>query len=252
MRFHGFFLILLVTSCLSIPLLVPEIPSFLKICHQSDPFLDDCIMQSVLSLKPYLKNGIAALGIPACEPLRLEEIQIDQSSGPIYIHARYNNVSIYGGTNFAPKSISFDLDKNIVHLELYIPRLEMVANYIMDGRIIMLPITGNGIGYGNFTDIDAIVALQLERYRNERTGLIHQKVEDIYVDFEIGHATVRLDNLFNGDETLSAAMNLFLNENWGTVITEIRPKLEETVAMLVTNFTNTIFSVFPEDVLLPP
>lgn len=128
----------------------------------------------------------------------------------------------------------------------------MVANYIMDGRIIMLPITGNGIGYGNFTDIDAIVALQLERYRNERTGLIHQKVDDIYVDFEIGHATVRLDNLFNGDETLSAAMNLFLNENWSTVITEIRPKLEETVAMLVTNFTNTIFSVFPEDVLLPP
>ena len=64
-------------------------------------------MESVVSLKPYLKNGIPGLGIPACEPFRLEEMEIDQTSGPIHIHARYNNVSIYGGTNFVPKSIRY-------------------------------------------------------------------------------------------------------------------------------------------------
>ena len=95
--------------------------SFLKICHQSDPFLDDCIMQSVVSLKPHLKNGITALGIPACEPLRLEEIQIDQISGPIYIHARYNNVSIYGGTNFVPKSIRYVLAFQSTSLCIFLP-----------------------------------------------------------------------------------------------------------------------------------
>ena len=65
----------------------------MKICHQNDPFLNDCLMESVVSLKPYLKNGIPGLGIPACEPFRLEEIEIDQTSGPIHIRARYNNVS---------------------------------------------------------------------------------------------------------------------------------------------------------------
>lgn len=144
------------------------------------------------------------------------------------------------------------MEKNIIHLNLYIPRLEMRANYIMDGRILMLPITGNGIAHGNFTEIDVIVALQLTRYCNERTGLIHERVEDIYVDFEIGYATVYLDNLFDGDETLSAAMNLFLNDNWNMVIAEIRPKLEETIATLIMDFTNVIFSMFPENVLLPP
>ncbi|KOX75423.1 Protein takeout [Melipona quadrifasciata] len=226
--------------------------SFLKICHQNDTFLNDCIMESVVSLKPYLKSGIPGLGIPACEPFRLEEIEIDQTSGPIHIRAIYNNVSIYGGTNFVPKSIRFDLEENIIHVNLYFPRLEMIANYIMDGRILMLPITGNGVAHGNFTDIDVIMALQLTRYWDQRTGLIHQRVEYIYVDFDIGYATVYLDNLFDGDETLSAAMNLFLNDNWNTVIAEIKPKLEETIATLIMDFTNVIFSMFPEDVLLPP
>lgn len=144
------------------------------------------------------------------------------------------------------------MDKNVIRLKLFIPRLEMVSNYVMDGRIMMLSITGNGLGHGNFTDIDVIVTIQMERYLNERTGSIHQAVDDIYVDFEIGHATVHLDNLFDGDEMLSGAMNLFLNDNWNTIIAEIRPKLEETIAMLIMKFTNTIFSVFPENVLLPP
>ncbi|KAF3421505.1 hypothetical protein E2986_00932 [Frieseomelitta varia] len=251
MPHYEFLLALFVTNCLSVALPVSEIPSFLKICHQNDPFLNDCLMESVVSLRPYLKNGIPGLGIPACEPFRLEEIEIDQTSGPIHIHARYNNVSIYGGTNFVPKSIRFDLEENIIRLNLYIPRLEMIANYIMDGRILMLPITGNGVAHGNFTDIDVIMALQLTRYCDERTGLIHQRVEDIYVEFDIGYATVYLDNLFDGDETLSAAMNLFLNDNWNMVIEEIRPKLEETIATLIIDFTNVIFSMFPENVLLP-
>ncbi|XP_076763077.1 protein takeout [Xylocopa sonorina] len=251
MQLYGSLLIFLVTSHLSTGLSIPEIPSFMRICHKSDPNLNECIKQSAVALKPYLRNGIPALRIPACEPLRLEEIEIDQTSGPIYIHATYSNVSVSGATNFIPKTIRFDLEKNRIRMKVYVPRLEMVSNYNLAGKIVMLPITGNGIAHGNFTDIDAIVSLQLERYQDE-LGLIHQRVGDIFVDFDIGHVTVHLDNLFDGDETLAAAMNLFLNDNWSTVIAEVRPELEETIAVLIRNFTNTIFSIFPEDVLLPP
>ncbi|CAK9807231.1 Protein takeout [Anthophora plagiata] len=252
MSLYRFLIILFVTACLPAALTIQQIPSFLKICHRNDPDLGECIKQSVNSLKPYLNNGIQVLGIPSCEPFRLEEIDIDQSSGPIYIRSKYNNVSIFGGSNIAPKSIKVDFEKNRIRMKVYIPRLEMIANYNLNGRIMMLPIRGNGLGRGNFTDIDAIIMLQLQRYTNDRTGLVHQRVEDIYVDFNIGHATIQLNNLFDGDETLSAAMNLFLNDNWKIVVAEIRPKLEETIADIVKNFADAIFTVFPEDVLLPP
>ncbi|XP_043251473.1 protein takeout-like [Colletes gigas] len=252
MSVYGSLTIFFMASCLAIALPVPEIPSFLKICHRSDPNLNDCIKESIKSVKPYLKNGIKALRIPACEPLRLEEIEINQSSGPIYIHAKYNNISIFGVTNVVPKAIKLDLDKDRMRLKFYVPWLEMIANYHLKGKIMMLPIAGSGTGRGNFTDIEIVSTLQLERYQNQETGKIHQRVSDIYLDFEIGHATLELDNLFDGDDMLSAAMNLFLNDNWRTIVAEIRPALEKTIGDLIKDFIDKIFSAFPEDMLLPP
>lgn len=92
---------------------------FLKICRRSDPHLSDCIKQSINSLKPYLRNGIQALRIPPCEPFHLSEIEINQASGPIYVHAKYSNVSIFGGTNIVPKSTRYAFEISICFLFLY-------------------------------------------------------------------------------------------------------------------------------------
>ncbi|XP_076172811.1 protein takeout [Ptiloglossa arizonensis] len=252
MRLHGSLIIFFAASCLSSTLPAPEIPPFLKICRRSDPHLSDCVKESIKLLKPYLRDGIPALRIPACEPLRLDEIKIDQTSGPIYVHAKYNNISIFGGTNIVPKTFKLDLDKNRMKFKLYIPWLDMIVRYHLNGRIMLVPIIGDGVGHANFTDVDVVVTLQMERYLNQNTGQTHQRVNDIYVDFEIGHVNVELDNLFDGDDTLSGALNLFLNDNWRTIVAEIRPKLEETIGDLIKDFANEIFSEFPEDVLLPP
>lgn len=77
-------------------------------------------------------------------------------------------------------------------------------------------------------------------------------VEDFFVDFDIGHATIQLDNLFNGDEELGEAMNLFLNDNWRSVASEIKPVLEDTIAAIFKKFSNKIYHKYPLDVLLPP
>ncbi|XP_053972526.1 protein takeout-like [Hylaeus volcanicus] len=252
MLLYGSLIIFFVASCSTVALPVPDIPPYLKICHRSDPHLNDCIKESIKTLKPYLGNGIPSLRIPPCEPLHVDEVEINQFSGPIYIHAKYSNISIYGGTNIVPKTIKLDLDKDRMRLKFFIPWLEMIAHYHLNGRIMMLPMVGSGLGHGNFTDIDVIITLQMERYQSQKTGQVHQRVSDIYVDFVIGHATVKLDDLFDGDSTLSAAMNLFLNDNWRSIVAEIKPKLEETIGDLIKDFTDKIFSEFPEDVLLPP
>lgn len=144
------------------------------------------------------------------------------------------------------------MDKDRIRLKLYVPRLEMVSDYSMSGKILMLPITGRGQALGNYTDIDAIVTVQGERYQDRKTEKTHFRTTEFYVDFDVGHASIHLDNLFNGDETLADAMNLFLNDNWKTVAAEIKPALEETVSSLFKTFSNKIYSKYPLDVLLPP
>ena len=144
------------------------------------------------------------------------------------------------------------MDKERIRLKLYIPHLEMRSNYIMDGKILMLPITGEGLAYGNYTDIDVIVTIQGERYIDRSTAKTHFRVVEFYCDFDVGHAGIHLDNLFNGDETLADAMNLFLNDNWKIVSAEVKPALEDTVSRLFKSFSNKLYAKYPIDTLLPP
>lgn len=127
----------------------------------------------------------------------------------------------------------------------------MQSNYQMEGKILMLPIVGNGMSYGNYTDIDVVATVQAERYRVPRTGKEHWRVIEFFCDFDVGNARVHLDNLFNGDETLADAMNLFLNDNWKTVAAEIKPALELSVQRLFKSFANKLFSKYSIDTLLP-
>ncbi|KAG7200226.1 hypothetical protein KM043_017703 [Ampulex compressa] len=232
--------------------LVPDLPPFLKICHRNDPNLNECVKHSVDTLRPHLKNGIPDLHIPPCEPLLVPQIEISQAAGPVSISSIYRNIQIQGTTSFILKSVRIDTDKDRIRLKLYIPRLEMLANYDMNGKILMLPITGSGTARGNYTDIDVLATIQGERYQDRRTGETHYRVNDFYVDFDVGHVSIHLDNLFNGDDTLSDAMNLFLNDNWKAVTAEIKPALEETVCDLFKKLSNKIYSKYPLDTLLPP
>ncbi|GAB1869770.1 Protein takeout-like protein [Camponotus japonicus] len=229
-----------------------DIPSFLKICHRNDPNLNECVKRSIDSLRPYLKTGIPALQIPPCEPLRIPQIEISQTAGPISMRSTYTDIEIQGGTNFILKNVKVDVDRDCVRLKLYLPRLEMTAYYNINGKILLLPINGNGLARGNFTDIEVIATVQAERYQSKKTGEIHFRVIDLYVDFDVGHANIYLDNLFNGDGTLSNAMNLFLNDNWKIIAAEIKPALENTVSDMFKTFSNEIYSMFPMDTLLPP
>ncbi|XP_063991768.1 protein takeout-like [Diachasmimorpha longicaudata] len=229
-----------------------QIPSILKICNRSHPHLNECIKYSVDSLKPYLKKGIPEFSIPPCEPLYVPQVEISQAAGPVSISSNYSNIRIAGGSDFNLKSVKIDADNDRIRLKLYIPRLSMVSDYNMSGQILMLPITGHGQARGNFTDIDAIVTIQGERYQGDDLTETYFRVLDCYCDFEVGHASMYLENLFNGEETLADTMNLFLNDNWRAVAAEIKPALEETVGNMFKKFSNKIYSKYPLDQLLPP
>lgn len=56
---------------------------------------------------------------------------------------------------------------------------------------------------------------------------------DINVEFNIGGASVHLDNLFNGEPELGAMMNKFLNVNWREITAEIRPALAESIERIL-------------------
>ncbi|CAH1164070.1 unnamed protein product [Phaedon cochleariae] len=227
----------------------PKLPSYLKICHRSDPNIEKCLKNSVEELKPLLAKGIKELNIPSCEPLLIPEVNIDQGSGPVALKSAYKDIKVYGPSKFVIKQIKVDFEKDKMRLKIWLPHLEVICRYVMDGKILMMPITGSGLSKANYSNIDATITIRAEKINRDNDK--YYNVTDFYVQFEIGEANINFDNLFNGDKELGEAMNLFLNDNWKQVAGEIKPVLEDSIASIFKKFSNRIFHKYPINVLLP-
>lgn len=221
--------------------------SFINVCNQTDPHLGSCIRRSIISLRPHLLNGIPELDVPSLDPLFVPEIFIAQTGG-IQISAGFKNISIAGPTKFRLRSVRADVESDKFRMKIWFPALIMKATYEIRGQLLMMPINGRGLCSGNFSDIDGILSLKLNRV--ERNKKEHYKVDFISIEFNIGAAKVQLDNLFNGDEELSRSMNLFINENWRMVTAELRPTLEKTIAQILMEVADKFFEAYPIDKLL--
>ncbi|KAF2878655.1 hypothetical protein ILUMI_27514 [Ignelater luminosus] len=178
-----------------------QLPSFLKVCHQSDPELSKCIKKSVDQLRPLLVHGISEFGIPSLEPLIIPELIIDQGSSAVFVKSTYTDIKVYGASRFNLRSVKIDLNKDRVRIKLFLPHLRVESNYNMNGRILMMPISGKGESFGNYSNIDATVTMQGERIIKDTETFFH--IKDFYVDFVLGHASIELKNLFNGDKQLA-------------------------------------------------
>lgn len=194
--------------------------------------------------------GIPELNVPSMDPLFVDEIKISQTGG-IMLAAKFRNITITGATNFRLRSVRADVATDKFRMKIWFPALEMRASYELRGQLLMMPINGKGLCFGNFTDIDGVLSMKLQRVKQGEDE--HYKVDFMQIEFNIGGAKVQLDNLFeNGDVELSKSMNHFINENWRMVTAELRPNLERTISEILAGVTNKFFEAYPINKLLIP
>ncbi|KAG5861534.1 hypothetical protein JTB14_030293 [Gonioctena quinquepunctata] len=71
------------------------------------------------------------------------------------------------------------------------------------------------------------------------------------MDFTLERVYFNFDNLFNGDDKLGANTNRLLNEEWKSVVNELKPAIAETVVKVASSIVNGIFDKIPYKFLLP-
>lgn len=99
-------------------------------------------------------------------------------------------------------------------------------------------------------DVDATVVMQKTgNALNERDD-INSRMCDIKVEFNIGNASVKLDNLFNGDDELGSMMNQFLNSNWREITAEIRPALAQSIEQILCGIAQRLNEMYDLDDIL--
>nr|CAD7414081.1 unnamed protein product [Timema cristinae] len=82
--------------------------------------------------------------IPKLEPLGLDEIKIDQGSGPVQLSLTGKDVKVHGLSHVVLKSIKFDSDSKLLDIGFTIDKVIVLAKYDISGKVLVLPITGTG------------------------------------------------------------------------------------------------------------
>ncbi|KAJ2937935.1 hypothetical protein O0L34_g14208 [Tuta absoluta] len=212
-------------------------------CRQKDTKLNDCLKGAVPDALKRMKKGIPSLSVPPLEPLQVSSINIESGAGPVVIAQNYKNIKLHGLTDSVLTTYKADLKHFRLRTDSITPKMEFLADYVMRGRILVLPIQGKGIA--NITMVNLVVKHDLIGEPVVKNGQTFMHIKDYRVRFIPQKVILYFTNLFNGDKRLGDQMNLFLNENSDLVFNELKESYEKSLSSVFQDVTNRIFDKVP-------
>ncbi|KAJ9577458.1 hypothetical protein L9F63_005959 [Diploptera punctata] len=223
--------------------------SYFNICHKTEPEFTKCVLDTLQELKPKLIKGIPELDIVPIDPMHIPRMEINQAQGPLQFKSAYSNITVYGLGDTKIHSFSMDIENLILYTNASVPFMRFQCNYELEGKVLLLPVKGNGDAEFNFTDV--FVSGAMKGKLEKRNGEDYLLVNDINFDTEMKNSHVQLNNLFNGDKVLGEATNKVFNENWREIFVTYKHIVEEAVGELSKNLANKVFIKFPFKELYP-
>ncbi|KAG5672044.1 hypothetical protein PVAND_002206 [Polypedilum vanderplanki] len=228
---------------------VEEIPDFLHICHKSDPNLSQCVVNSVNTLKPLLATGIPEYDIIPLEPLELGDLLVAGSKTGQGLSISAKGVKVYGSGNFEMKNFKVIEYASKYNFQIGLPHLYVHGKYVVDGRVLFLPITGEGNFTANFTQGQG--EIRLRGVHKEINGETHFVVNKLDIKITVQKGKIELENLFGGDKALGDIINTVINENFETFTQDLIPLIEKSLSRIFKQTGNKIFKRFTLAQLFP-
>ncbi|XP_055904273.1 protein takeout-like [Eupeodes corollae] len=220
-----------------------KFPQSPKPCAYGD---EKCIKDIVNFLLSEKINGYSALNLVGLNPLKISEIRINQGAeSPVNIDLKLKNSELTGIKDAKVLHVK-GFGKNIdqVHeMTLESNSVSLNGDYTIKGRVLILPINGNG--KSNITMENVRLKMSLLGESVVRDGETYMNVKNVKLNIDTSRLYFEFLNLFNGDKTLGDNMNLFLNENWKDIYGEVRGSITSAFASIFQSVVNNVFSKYP-------
>ncbi|XP_069688396.1 protein takeout-like [Periplaneta americana] len=224
-----------------------KLPSYIKACSRNDPNINDCAKKSATEAIPHFINGDPKYRIPPLEPIIINELSVKKGSNNFGMEFIATNAEMRGLKDTVIREIRLDLKKQHIEYDLLFPEVNITSRYNISGRVLVLPITGDGIAEINLKNVSCVIAYDFVKKLNpelKQEVLIPSKST---LTFNAMAMKIHLSNLFNGDKFLGDNMNHFLNENWQELIREMGPPVGEAINQFVSALLSNVFELVPYD-----
>ncbi|XP_039947953.1 uncharacterized protein LOC120766477 [Bactrocera tryoni] len=220
-----------------------DFPNDPKPCKFGD---EDCLLKAINFYLREKNQGDTSINLRQIDPIDAGTFTLKQGAdNPVNIDLTFSNNKIYGVANAtAYKARGFGKDLTKKHeLRFKVPVASLIGDYKIQGRILILPISGSG--KNNITMIDAEFILQWVGAPVEKDGETYMKTDKFRAIVKPSRVFFELQNLFNGDKALGDNMNLFLNENWKEIYQEVDITFSKELSKLMSSIIDSVFDKTP-------
>lgn len=125
----------------------------MEVCPKSKDLqsYNKCVLKQLEALNPLLPKGLPGLKLPALDPLILPSLSIDRHLENLKIRANMSDIRVFGASNYRINDLRANPNDLTVFLKARIPHIHVKGNYDVNGRLLLLPLSGVGNFNGNFS-----------------------------------------------------------------------------------------------------
>uniref|UniRef100_A0A1I8PC62 Hemolymph juvenile hormone binding protein n=1 Tax=Stomoxys calcitrans TaxID=35570 RepID=A0A1I8PC62_STOCA len=225
-----------------------EKPSYLETCKIYEPEFTKCSTRSVQAFLTEIFNERvpevnAVLG--KLEPLKLDRLNFKQDNNEAAtIRATLTDLMVSGLSKIQVTESRVSKKDFGWLTKLFLPNFKLEGQYKMDGRILLLPLNGEG---HMIIDIDSMnITMRTKTRLIEKGGFTFYNVTEIKVDVDAKKMFTRFDNLFGGsNKEIEDSTNESFNKNWRDFFEALRPLITDTVNKVMFKLISKVFLLYP-------
>ncbi|XP_075975336.1 uncharacterized protein LOC142976027 [Anticarsia gemmatalis] len=226
--------VIICVSCLVATSIASNV-DFIKPCKTSD---SSCIVNSAKIAIDHLVDGDKSLGIPALDPLVVNNI--DANSGDLKLSFR--DFVVHGIKNVKINKIERDPVKNTAYLDLELP-LKCVGKYTFGGKIFVVDIEGDGpVEIEGVMRITATIRLK----KITKNGQEYYKVSGFDFDYEpLTVFNLVFHNLYNGDKERAEPVEQIIKQSWKEMLLDVGKPVITKIVLKCIKITDKVFLAMP-------
>ncbi|KAK7865801.1 hypothetical protein R5R35_001265 [Gryllus longicercus] len=224
------------------------LPEYVRPCSLkiSDRKFSQCALERAQEVMPKALKGDEKYSIPSFDPLYVDRLEVIDGKGPLGMQLLASDVKIHGLPKMIVSTVThISKPKHIDTYVASVPEVTVNAKYNISGRILLLPIVGQGNVVMKFKNLKITYQFNGEIEKRQDGEFYYVPQPGALLDVEVDGMTVHLDNLFNGDKTLVETTNQFLNTEWKEVFESLKPSFTKEISRMITNLLNSIYTQVP-------
>ncbi|XP_077289403.1 circadian clock-controlled protein daywake-like [Arctopsyche grandis] len=227
-----------------------DLPDYLEICRRNDPQLDQCIERSLNDLQQYTRLGDVEKGIPKLEPIHIETLLDQKSTGPNKTSTfTVKNFNINGYSNYNVTNLRINIGSKLITFDAHVDSLRIDGEYDLNGRVDAIRVSNSGKITGYFSDVKTRVRLSykiVKRNHKEYINVIH-----VGLNIKINGGNMILHDVFPSSKILAKQIQKSINSSFKTYTKDLTPQLQRELSKQLLHITNLFFSKYTYDQVLP-